>query len=421
MRQQGLPDHPQGPVPAPEHRGPGRRRPPCRGAGTRGAGPLSGATAMLPAQTMFAADVPDAHHWNQSVLLQPAQALDAAALEQALAALVQRHDALRLRFARSANGWQARFAAPSNAPLLAYRRLSDLAQLPALCDEVQGSLDLEHGPLLRVVLVDLPDASQRLLVVIHHPAVDGVSWRVLFDELQQAYGQAATGATPCLRAEERVGQPGPSGCRPMPSAPERKRNWASGRPTWAAPKSACNGARRATYRQAAHASTRLDKDLTRRLLQDAPAAYRTRINDLLLTALARVLCRWTGHASALVQLEGHGGTACPTARTSARPWAGSPVSSPCTCTRRTTWPGRSSGSRKTCAACRTTASASPPCAIWGRRDAGADGGPAAAGRHLQLPRAARWQLRRRGRPVRSGAGAGRAGAEPGGAAAHAWC
>ncbi|WP_259765174.1 condensation domain-containing protein, partial [Pseudomonas protegens] len=53
-------------------------------------------------------------------------------------------------------------------------------------------------------------------------------------------------------------------------------------------------------------SSRLDKAHTQRLLQDAPAAYRTQINDLLLTALARVITRWTGETSALVQLEGHG-------------------------------------------------------------------------------------------------------------------
>ncbi|MFB3390395.1 condensation domain-containing protein, partial [Flavobacterium sp. LAR06] len=41
-------------------------------------------------------------------------------------------------------------------------------------------------------------------------------------------------------------------------------------------------------------------------MQQAPTAYRTQVNDLLLTTLARVLCRWSGHESALIQLEGHG-------------------------------------------------------------------------------------------------------------------
>ncbi|NVZ67415.1 hypothetical protein HX867_35480, partial [Pseudomonas gingeri] len=53
-----------------------------------------------------------------------------------------------------------------------------------------------------------------------------------------------------------------------------------------------------------HATSRLDKTLTRQLLSVAPAAYRTQLNDLLLGALARVLCDWNQQPSALIQLEG---------------------------------------------------------------------------------------------------------------------
>ncbi|WP_235668843.1 condensation domain-containing protein, partial [Pseudomonas amygdali] len=52
--------------------------------------------------------------------------------------------------------------------------------------------------------------------------------------------------------------------------------------------------------------TQLNGEQTRQLLQDAPAAYRTQINDLLLTALARVVSRWTAQPHALIRLEGHG-------------------------------------------------------------------------------------------------------------------
>jgi NRPS condensation-like uncharacterized protein len=62
-------------------------------------------------------------------------------------------------------------------------------------------------------------------------------------------------------------------------------------------------------------SVRLDAERTRQLLQQAPSAYRTQVNDLLLTALARVMCRWSGHPSTLVQLEGHGRESCSMAST----------------------------------------------------------------------------------------------------------
>ena len=50
----------------------------------------------------------------------------------------------------------------------------------------------------------------------------------------------------------------------------------------------------------------LTPDRTRALLQQVPAAYRTQINDVLLTALSQVLTRWTGQDQILIDLEGHG-------------------------------------------------------------------------------------------------------------------
>src|SRR5262249_19541462 len=50
----------------------------------------------------------------------------------------------------------------------------------------------------------------------------------------------------------------------------------------------------------------LNAEDTRLLLHEAQLAYRTEVNDLLLTALAIVLCKWTGQSSVCVELEGHG-------------------------------------------------------------------------------------------------------------------
>ena len=70
--------------------------------------------------------------------------------------------------------------------------------MTALCDEAQRSLDLANGPLLRALLVSLDDGTQRLLLAVHHLAVDGVSWRVLLEDLQQAYAQLAAGSAATL-------------------------------------------------------------------------------------------------------------------------------------------------------------------------------------------------------------------------------
>ncbi len=71
-------------------------------------GPVTGATPLLAIQQdFFAQAIAERHHWNQSVLLRPARALQAEALEQALQALIGHRDALRLSFSQGAQGWEA--------------------------------------------------------------------------------------------------------------------------------------------------------------------------------------------------------------------------------------------------------------------------------------------------------------------------
>jgi non-ribosomal peptide synthase protein (TIGR01720 family) len=57
---------------------------------------------------------------------------------------------------------------------------------------------------------------------------------------------------------------------------------------------------------AASVTTELNEQQTRDLLQETPKAYQTQINDVLLTALARVLSAWTGERAVTFDLEGHG-------------------------------------------------------------------------------------------------------------------
>ncbi|MFP3570409.1 condensation domain-containing protein, partial [Paraburkholderia sp. SIMBA_030] len=72
-----------------------------------------GHSGLTPIQHwFFDSEVAQPQHWNQAVLLQARQPLDAAALEQALVALVQHHDSLRLRFSQASGRWQAEYAQP---------------------------------------------------------------------------------------------------------------------------------------------------------------------------------------------------------------------------------------------------------------------------------------------------------------------
>jgi aryl carrier-like protein len=271
---------------------------------------VSGSMPLLPVQArFFEMSMRQPAHYNQAVMLQPRQALPANIVEQALALLIAQHDALRLAFSNVDGSWRAEHRTHVPGGLLWHRQVADAEQLQAIAEQAQGSLDLARGPLLRAVLCDLEEGGQRLLLVIHHLVVDGVSWRVLLEDLEHVCNALLAGRAPSLAEKGSA----------FKAWAERLASWAQAPAVaqalayWQAsleglsgelPAARCDA--KLQVRDARTVHCRLPAHTTEQLLQQAPAAYRTQVNDLLLTALARVLCRWTGQPSALVQLEGHG-------------------------------------------------------------------------------------------------------------------
>ncbi len=275
--------------------------------------PARGELRLLPIQRhFFDLDVPRPHHWNQSVLLRGREPLDEGCLAEALDALLRHHDALRLSFFRDARGdWRAHYRdwRPGvGAQSLWVREVTRAEAITAVCDAAQASLDLGQGPLLRAALIQAPD-GQRLLLAIHHLVVDGVSWRVLLEDLQSAYRQRRAGREVALPPRGGSLQAWSERLHAHAAEPALlaeldywRQQLADDLPEW--PRDHPGGS--LAQRHARRLTLRLDRAQTERLLKQAPAAYRTQVNDLLLTALARVLCRWTEAPAVRIQLEGHG-------------------------------------------------------------------------------------------------------------------
>ncbi|WP_431482087.1 non-ribosomal peptide synthetase [Pseudomonas gorinensis] len=273
-------------------------------------GVLTGSSGLTPIQQwFFDTPIPERQHWNQALVLKPLQLLEPHRLEQALLAVLEHHDALRLSFSQRDAQWHAEHLAVPQGGVLMQAHVHDMAQCTALFTETQRSLDLAHGPLLRALLVDGPQGQQRLLIAIHHLVVDGVSWRVLLEDLQNVYRQLSEGQSVSLPAKTSALRDWAARLQAYAhseSLREELTVWQAqlAGPAVALPVTRPLGALR--NRDADTVSVRLDAEHTRQLLQQAPSAYRTQVNDLLLTVLARVVCRWSGHDSALIQLEGHG-------------------------------------------------------------------------------------------------------------------
>jgi NRPS condensation-like uncharacterized protein len=114
-------------------------------------------------------------------------------LAQALDSVIHHHDALRFRYIKQPAGWQQMRgelldqSGQNSRNLLWIHDVASSEEFITLCNQVQRSLNLADGPLLRALAVKMPDGSQRLLLVAHHLVIDGVSWRILLEDLQSAY------------------------------------------------------------------------------------------------------------------------------------------------------------------------------------------------------------------------------------------
>lgn len=277
-------------------------------------------------------------HYNQALFLEVHPDIHAEWLPILLRALEEHHDALRLR--RSAEG---RFYLSEKGSDGAYRRVSVPSEgwpppekadaafmqdfgletggqkqspgeelLAGVTREAQSSLSLEHGPIYRCVYFDPGPGKPGLLFwCIHHFAVDGISWRVLMEDLELGYRQLSEGKPiqfppkttsivdwlksldAFARSETLVKESTYWSDRSRDGIPSLPVDFEQGRAeNW--------------VRAARSIQSTLTQEETRRLSQELPKIHRTQGHELLLTALSRALARWTGQTRHLLELEGHG-------------------------------------------------------------------------------------------------------------------
>ncbi|MCE2661402.1 MAG: amino acid adenylation domain-containing protein [Microcystis sp. M53603_WE2] len=264
----------------------------------------------------FEQNLPERHHFNQSILLEVPNNLQPDLLKKTISKLLYHHDALRLRFVHKGEQWQQNHSDDCNN--FAFEKV-DLSHLS--CDEQltkmaeisevqQRVLNLEEGPLMAVVFFALGE-SGKMLIVIHHLAVDGISWRIILEDFVTIYQQ--------LENQKPLQLPPKTSS--FKTWAEELQNYAKTPEFYAQFKywlnrefpSICplplDRQGEAQSNIVAHAKTvsfTLTEEQTRLLLQEVPQAYNTQINDILLTALVQAFGHWTGNYGLLLDMEGHG-------------------------------------------------------------------------------------------------------------------
>src|SRR5436305_210586 len=278
-------------------------------------GPVVGTVPLTPIQHwFFELHLSAPHHWNQALFLQVGEQIGGGFLQEVVAVWLRQHDVLRLRFVP-----EQVLADPNTHTLplviIDLQHLSHSEQdltATRLAQETQASLNLREGPLLRVILFDRGRGRTRLLlIVIHHLAVDGVSWRILLEDLQIASTQRVLGEPIKLPAKtssfktwaEHLVQYARSD-----AIREEQSYWLARtlEQTSPLPLDDPSHGRQSTVAATAVVSRTLTEEETLALLSRVPAIYHTQMNEVLLTALAWTLVQWTDEPAVLIDLEGHG-------------------------------------------------------------------------------------------------------------------
>ncbi|SDM57375.1 non-ribosomal peptide synthetase [Allokutzneria albata] len=275
-------------------------------------GPVSGPVPLLPIQRWYLDHHPDhAEHFNQWMRVDLLPGTDTEALHDALRLLGAHHDALRLRFSASPEGWRQELV-PAEEPVgWEHHDLSDVdpaareARAAELFDAAQRSFRLDHGPLLRAVVVSFGDeAPAQLLLAAHHLVMDAVSWRVLLTDLTNAYQQLRRGDTaepPARTTSFAAWADMLATAAGAGRFDDEVDHWRAGAEP--VPRDLDGANLAGTARTV---TVRVDRADTEALLRLVPAVYRARIDEALLTVLGSTLAGWTGRADVLIDLEGHG-------------------------------------------------------------------------------------------------------------------
>ncbi|PZD92996.1 hypothetical protein DNH61_25410 [Paenibacillus sambharensis] len=281
-------------------------------------GPVEGEVTFTPIIHRFMEQPAEVrHHYNQSVMLHFREGIAADTVRRIFDKLTRHHDALRLVLSRAQTGGEDRLRLYNKGPehtsckliVRNFRHVADPAELVAKeADMLQGSISLEEGPLVQLGLFQTTEGDH-LLIAIHHLAVDGVSWRILFEDILTLHGQAASG--------EPLELPGKTDSfqywAEELAAYSRSSDFHKQAAYWRAIAERQYGtlptdlepADNSVHRARSY-SVRLTEELTVKLLRRAHHAYGTDTNDLLLAALGLACRDWCGMDRLLVELEGHG-------------------------------------------------------------------------------------------------------------------
>ncbi|WP_033679169.1 non-ribosomal peptide synthetase, partial [Bacillus gaemokensis] len=245
-------------------------------------------------------------HFNQAMMV-PVDVREET-LKKVLEALVIHHDMLRAVYRNGTleilNSRESKLYDFSVYDFNGEQNMKE--KVEAECTRLQGSIDLESGPLLKTALFKT-DVGKYLIICLHHLVVDGVSWRILLEDFTTAMKQVEAGeeiVLPKKTASYKAWSELLKEYKNSKNLIQEKGYWEtvaeemkSGRVEW---DTDCTGTGYGNI------GIFFDERETKKLLYEAGKAFNTEINDLLLSALGMAIRKLKGQTKVSIGLEGHG-------------------------------------------------------------------------------------------------------------------
>ncbi|MHA6486325.1 amino acid adenylation domain-containing protein [Bacillus cabrialesii] len=286
---------------------------------------VEGDVQWSPVQKWFLSqDIKEKHHFNQSVMLHRSTSIQEDALRKTLKAITSHHDALRMVFSQNEQGYLNQYNRPishSDDALYGLQMIDlsapedtngNRAYEPIIkhyVRDIQQKMDLKNGPLLQAGLFRTTDGDF-LFLSAHHFVVDGISWRVLLEDLSLGYRQAAGGEEiklPPKTSSFKAYAKKLSGYAESQQLIKQLKYWRETEEyqTEALPFDQIDGPIANERKRSTISFTLNDKE-TAALLKDANSAYNTDTQDLLLASVILALRHWTNQSAFKLSLESHG-------------------------------------------------------------------------------------------------------------------
>ncbi|MEC0600840.1 amino acid adenylation domain-containing protein, partial [Bacillus spizizenii] len=278
--------------------------------------PVKGRTKFSPIQKwFFENNFSEPNHFNQAFMFHVKDKINEKALVNTFEQIIYHHDALRM-ILKTENGEIKQEIRGIETvkdiytldiyDLMADQNYEDTIE--KIADQIQRGMNLEKGILIKLGLFRTT-AGDYLLISVHHMVIDGLSWRILLEDIEKIYKAFLNNEKAVLPLKTTSYKDWTQKLEEFADSKELKkelRYWSSLEETSVAGIPRDFEKCESVFSDSDTITVSLTKQLTEKLQRKTNAAYNTQINDLLLCALGMTVKNWFSLDKILINLEGHG-------------------------------------------------------------------------------------------------------------------